>query len=99
MNVFVFPQKDATNRMKKRQRKLEDDPDDVVLIDEENKDQAILDQPDILKPELPSKFDEKTAKEQIEEKYKQIKRRPGEPVLTPELTHSCVVTASRLCPQ
>lgn len=77
---------------------MEEDPDDVLLVEQNMKDQAILDEPDISKPEVPKKFDEKHVKETIQEKFKQIKRRPGEMVLIPEISYSTNVTSLRNCP-
>lgn len=85
--------------MKKRKRRLEEDPNDVELIDADIKDQQILNEPDLLKPEAPKKFEEKTMHSEVEEKFKQIKRRPGEPILTPELCFTANVTSFRHCPQ
>lgn len=82
-----------------KRRKLEqDDPEDLILVEQDMKDQAIIDLADLPKPELPYKFDEKLIREKIEEKYKQIKRRPGEPLLLPEISYSMNVTGIRNCP-
>ena len=84
--------------MKKRKRESEDDPEDLLRVEADMKDQTIIDQPDLPKPELPKKFDEKQSREKIEEKYKQIKRRPGEPILVPEISYSTNITNTRNCP-
>lgn len=84
--------------MKRRKQRLEEDPEAIELIEEEQKDQQILGQVDLPKPEQPSKFNEKEVKAQIEEKFKQIKRRPGEPILEPELSFTSNVTSSNQCP-
>lgn len=84
--------------MKRRNRDSEEDPEDLLRVEQDMKDQAIIDLPDIAKPELPEKFDEKISREKIEEKYKQIKRRPGEPILIPEISYSTNITNRQNCP-
>ena len=84
--------------MKRRKRQQEDDPEDPLLVEQDMKDQAIIDEPSISKPEVPTKFNEKFVREKVEEKFKQIKRRPGEPVLIPEISYSTNVTSLRNCP-
>lgn len=84
--------------MKRRKRQNEDDPEDLLTVEQDMRDQATVDEPDLSKPEVPKKFDEKSTRERIEEKFKQIKRRPGEPKLIPEISYSTNVTSLRNCP-
>jgi len=98
--MLCYIQKEVRARMKRRQRETEDNEEveNILEMEENAKDQAILDEPDLAKPEPPRKFDEKLVKLEIEEKFKRIKRRPGEPILTTEISYSTNVTSLRDCP-
>lgn len=85
--------------MKKRKRQRDEDPEDLLIVEADMKDQEILDQVDHTKPDPPEKFNERTVREKVEEKFKQIKRRPGEPILIPEISYTTNVTSLRNCPQ
>lgn len=61
--------------------------------------QEILNEEDLQKPELPDDFDENATREQIKTKFMNTRRRPGEPKLYPELTHTTTVTPTSDCPR
>ncbi|CAL1540858.1 unnamed protein product [Lymnaea stagnalis] len=67
-------------------------------IEEENeRDQEIIDEEPLPKPEPPEQFDENAIRENIKAKSMAQKRRPGEPKLFPELTNSATVTPPSQC--
>ncbi|KAH9523492.1 Coiled-coil and C2 domain-containing protein 2A [Bulinus truncatus] len=76
---------------------------DIVDYDEEKneeenaRDQEIIDEEPLAKPEPPDPFDENAVREMIKTKAMAQKRRPGEPKLYPELTFSATVTPSEKC--
>ncbi|XP_053178319.1 coiled-coil and C2 domain-containing protein 2A [Scomber japonicus] len=51
------------------------------------------------KPEPPEKPDFDSVEQQVREKASRIRRKPGEPILIPELSASGNITASELCPR
>lgn len=51
------------------------------------------------KPEPPEKMDFESIEQQVREKASRIRRKPGEPILIPELSASGNITASELCPR
>lgn len=91
-------QKEAASRLKRRKKQSEDDPEDLLVVEQDMKDQAVIDQPERTKPELPKKFNERLVREKVDEKFKQIKRRPGEPILAPEISFATNVTSLQHCP-
>ena len=64
-----------------------------------NKDQEILDEDDIEKPEKPQSNFGAEARERIVEKYDEIRRKPGEPLIIPELTSGATITPNNQCPR
>ncbi|XP_013080825.2 coiled-coil and C2 domain-containing protein 2A-like isoform X2 [Biomphalaria glabrata] len=72
--------------------------DEEERIEEENRrDQEIIDEEPMAKPEPPDPFDENAVREIIRTKAMVQKRRPGEPKLYPELTHSATVSPPEQC--
>ena len=61
--------------------------------------QRILDEEDYPKPDPPEDFDEASAKDQIKAKFMNIRRRPGEAKLYPELTSTMTVSPASDCPR
>lgn len=51
------------------------------------------------KPEPPEKPDPQSIETWVREKASRIRRKPGEPILVPELSASGNITASDLCPR
>ena len=62
-------------------------------------DQDILDESDLEKPEKPVSTFGPEAREKIVEKFHEIRRLPGEPVITPELCNDAGVTPANQCPR
>ncbi|XP_071964631.1 coiled-coil and C2 domain-containing protein 2A-like isoform X2 [Antedon mediterranea] len=55
---------------------------------------------EVPKPEKPEKtFNEEEEKMKLKQKYKQIRRKPGEPYIYPELSNTAVVTPPSDCPK
>jgi len=83
-------------RKRKAQRKLEQSQMSPNLAQEgaEEEDLELLP-----RPEPPSEFDEDAALAAIEERLKRCRRRPGEPILTPELQSGANVTPTEQCPR
>ena len=84
MALLYFSQKDAKARQKDRRKRHREGAEDVAEVDgveeEEqiNKDQEILDEEDLVKPEKPVLGGDAEAKERILAKYNEIRRKPGE---------------------
>ena len=62
-------------------------------------DQDLLEESDLEKPEKPVSTFGPEAREKIEQKFQEIRRLPGEPVITPELCNDAGVTPSNQCPR
>ncbi|XP_067144045.1 coiled-coil and C2 domain-containing protein 2A-like isoform X2 [Centruroides vittatus] len=62
-----------------------------------SKTEEIISLEDMPKPQPPSKFDEERTLEIITEKALEIRRKPGEPKLFPEITNSGIVTSASNC--
>ncbi len=73
-----------------------DEQDTTALLE---KDQEILEAEGIQKPEKPQPFDEAAYRQRVLEKFDEIRRKPGEPHLIPEMTNSATVTQTKLCPR
>jgi coiled-coil and C2 domain-containing protein 2A len=71
----------------------------IYFQEEEAKDQEILNEPDIELPDKPDEFNKDQARKEIVAKAKEIRRRPGEPKMYPEVTSSQPITESSKCPR
>nr|XP_022316561.1 coiled-coil and C2 domain-containing protein 2A-like isoform X3 [Crassostrea virginica] len=67
--------------------------------EEDAKDQEILNEPEIEIPDKPEEFNKEQARKDIIAKAKEIRRRPGEPKLYPEVTSSQPITEASKCPR
>ncbi|XP_048762965.2 coiled-coil and C2 domain-containing protein 2A-like isoform X2 [Ostrea edulis] len=67
--------------------------------EEEAKDQEILNEPDVELPDKPDEFNKEQARKEIVAKAKEIRRRPGEPKMYPEVTSSQPITETSKCPR
>lgn len=67
--------------------------------EEEAKDQEILNEPEIEIPDKPEEFNKEQARKDIIAKAKEIRRRPGEPKLYPEVTSTQPITEASKCPR
>ncbi|XP_072553435.1 coiled-coil and C2 domain-containing protein 2A isoform X2 [Salminus brasiliensis] len=85
--------------MKKKQKKRRPQSQDVDEEEEEGEqsEEELGEEP--VKPEAPEKLDIAGLEQQIREKAARIRRKPGEPVLVPELTASSPVTSNEQCPR
>ncbi|XP_076840623.1 coiled-coil and C2 domain-containing protein 2A isoform X3 [Brachyhypopomus gauderio] len=84
--------------LKKKQKQRRQQPQDE---EEEEEDEASEEElgEEPVKPEPPEKPDLAGLEQQVREKAAKIRRRPGEPVLFPELTVSGSVTPNEQCPR
>lgn len=71
----------------------------ICFQEEEAKDQEILNEPEIEIPDKPEEFNKEQARKDIIAKAKEIRRRPGEPKLYPEVTSSQPITVASKCPR
>ncbi|XP_059159082.1 coiled-coil and C2 domain-containing protein 2A-like isoform X2 [Physella acuta] len=78
-------------------RNEQPDEDEEGIEEENARDQEIIDEEPLAKPEPPEAFDETAVREQIKAKAMAQKRRPGEPKLFPELSNSATVTPPDQC--
>uniref|UniRef100_A0A8C2CZM5 Coiled-coil and C2 domain containing 2A n=1 Tax=Cyprinus carpio TaxID=7962 RepID=A0A8C2CZM5_CYPCA len=78
-------------KKQKKKRQQEEEEED------EESEEELGEEPE--KPEPPDKPDKGDLEEQVREKAARIRRKPGEPVLIPELTVSGPVTPNEQCPR
>uniref|UniRef100_A0A672PN68 Coiled-coil and C2 domain containing 2A n=1 Tax=Sinocyclocheilus grahami TaxID=75366 RepID=A0A672PN68_SINGR len=78
-------------KKQKKKRQQEEEEED------EESEEELGEEPE--KPEPPEKPDMGNLEEQVREKAARIRRKPGEPVLIPELTVSGPVTPNEQCPR
>lgn len=71
----------------------------ICFQEEEAKDQEILNEPEIEIPDKPEAFNKEQARKDIIAKAKEIRRRPGEPKLYPEVTSTQPITEASKCPR
>uniref|UniRef100_A0A8C2CX92 Coiled-coil and C2 domain containing 2A n=1 Tax=Cyprinus carpio TaxID=7962 RepID=A0A8C2CX92_CYPCA len=81
----------ALKKKQKKKRQQEEEEED------EESEEELGEEPE--KPEPPDKPDKGDLEEQVREKAARIRRKPGEPVLIPELTVSGPVTPNEQCPR
>ncbi|KAM9445041.1 coiled-coil and C2 domain-containing protein 2A [Clarias gariepinus] len=84
-------QKAAKVKQKKKRQQSEDEEEEEQ--DENNEEEVRV------KPEPPEKPDMASLEQEVREKAAKIRRKPGEPVLVPELTVTCPVTPNEQCPR
>lgn len=86
--------------MKKKKKKKKGQAQDDT--EEEDQDGSESDGPSEegpVKPEAPERPDIESTEQWVREKASRIRRKPGEPILIPELSASGSITASELCPR
>lgn len=102
IHPFIFKQRSFAYRFqkavkmkqkKKRQQSQGEEEEEEDERSEEELGEARA------KPEPPEKPDTASLEQQVREKAAKIRRKPGEPVLVPELTVSCAVTPNEQCPR
>ncbi|KAL4635419.1 coiled-coil and C2 domain-containing protein 2A isoform X1 [Arapaima gigas] len=84
-------------KKKKQQQSNEDDEEDEEDEEEEREEKDFGDEPP--KPEPPERQDASLLEQQVREKAARIRRKPGEPILTPEVTVTGSVTPNEQCPR
>ncbi|KAM4629790.1 coiled-coil and C2 domain-containing protein 2A [Polymixia lowei] len=90
-------QKARKKKKQKRNVQSQDDSGDNDDDDQEVSDADLEEEPP--KPEPPERPDFEAIGECVREKASRIRRKPGEPVLVPELSASGNITANELCPR
>ncbi|XP_056132145.1 coiled-coil and C2 domain-containing protein 2A [Lampris incognitus] len=97
----LWRRKQRARKKKKRkktgQTQNETEDDDVDEVDQEVSETDLEEGPP--KPVPPEKPDLAAIEERVREKASGIRRKPGEPILLPELSASGNITASELCPR
>lgn len=86
-----FSQKALKKKQKKKRQQEEEEEED------EESEEELGEEPE--KPDPPEKPDVSTLEEHVREKAARIRRKPGEPLLIPELTVSGPVTPNEQCPR
>ncbi|KAF0042441.1 hypothetical protein F2P81_005973 [Scophthalmus maximus] len=86
-------------RKKKEKGKVQDDKEEIKDEDQELSESEGFVEEDLPKPEAPNMPDFDSIEQRVREKASRICRKPGEPVLIPELCASGNATASELCPR
>ena len=82
------------NKGKKRKKKRNQRQQDGENLPEEETTAS-----DLFKPIPPDSFNEQQAMVEIKENAIKCRRRPGEPILIPELVHTVPVSATSKCPK
>lgn len=93
--------KRQTQRQKRtasRKHKSSDDKEEDSL-EQQGKDEAILNEIDLPKPEKPTPVTLYDARQKILTKYNEIRRQPGEPKISVELTNGATITNTQDCPR
>ncbi|KAK2193955.1 hypothetical protein NP493_4g07037 [Ridgeia piscesae] len=90
--------KEAKKRQKQRSKRPESETETNQDIEQAEKDRAILDEFEITKPEKPQQVTAADLRDRILQKYDEIRRKPGEPMLYPELSNGASITATKQCP-
>ncbi|MBN3307485.1 C2D2A protein, partial [Amia calva] len=88
----AWKKKQKVRRKKKKKQQLPEEEEE-----EEGSELELGEEPS--KPSPPEWLDEEALEEQVREKAASIRRKPGEPILIPELSTAGSVTASEQCPR
>ncbi|XP_035270947.1 coiled-coil and C2 domain-containing protein 2A isoform X2 [Anguilla anguilla] len=83
-------------RKKKKGKKRKEDEEEEEEEDEEEEEEL---EEEPAKPAPPERQDPGAVEQEVREKASRIRRKPGEPVLLPELTTSGSTTPNQLCPR
>ncbi|XP_048108289.1 coiled-coil and C2 domain-containing protein 2A isoform X3 [Alosa alosa] len=84
----------AMKKKKKKKQQSQDEEEDEV---EEESEEELGEEP--TKPDPPEEPDLDAVERQVREKAARIRRKPGEPILVPELTASSNITPNEQCPR
>ncbi|XP_022542788.2 coiled-coil and C2 domain-containing protein 2A isoform X2 [Astyanax mexicanus] len=92
-----WKKKQKTLKKKQKQRRQQSQDVDEEEEEDEHSEEELGEEP--VKPEAPEKPDIAGLEQQVREKAAKIRRKPGEPVLVPELTASNPITPNEACPR
>ncbi|XP_042564766.1 coiled-coil and C2 domain-containing protein 2A isoform X2 [Clupea harengus] len=84
-------------KKKKRQQSQDDEEEEEEEEDEEESEEELGEEPP--KPDPPEEPDLEAVERLVREKASRIRRKPGEPILVPELTASSNITHNEQCPR
>ncbi|XP_030642577.1 coiled-coil and C2 domain-containing protein 2A [Chanos chanos] len=93
----AWRKKQKALKKKKKKKKRQHSQDEEEDEEDEASEEELGDEP--LKPEAPERPDVEALEQQVREKAARIRRKPGEPVLVPELTASGPITPNEQCPR
>ena len=97
--LFFFQRKIHQRKQKKKATRVDDEEAMIgggANEGGDNRDDTDLNLPP--RPEVPADFDEETVRQQITDKFLKIRRKPGEPKITPILTRTATITPTNACP-
>ncbi|XP_059197951.1 coiled-coil and C2 domain-containing protein 2A isoform X1 [Centropristis striata] len=97
----LWRRKQKSKKKKRKKKKKGQSQDDT---EEEDEDQEASESEGTIeegppKPEPPEKSDFESIEQRVREKASRIRRKPGEPILIPELSASGNITANEHCPR
>ncbi|XP_063726786.1 coiled-coil and C2 domain-containing protein 2A-like isoform X2 [Symsagittifera roscoffensis] len=87
-------------RMRKKARKSNKIEDEEAMLGDPSPSTAddAEDSPTTPEPAAPASFDEDQERQEITDKYLKIRRKPGEPIITPLMTKAATITPLTQCP-
>ena len=100
--INVMFQKEAQKRQRHRERLGERGRDVDMTVEEQEvaeRDNQLLRAGEPCKPDKPVMVSDDDTRKLIRQKYCEIRRQPGESVITVELSNGANVTADHLCPR
>ncbi|KAI8501504.1 Coiled-coil and C2 domain-containing protein 2A [Branchiostoma belcheri] len=86
----------ARKQKKKKKKKKEGSQES---LQDSLQDESVDEGETLPKPEAPQPPDREGLREKVQQKALQIRRRPGEPILTPEVTNTATITPKQQCPR
>lgn len=89
-------QKTLKKKKKKKKQRQQSQDEEEEEDDEESEDELGEEPPN---PDAPEELDLEGIERQVREKASRIRRKPGEPILVPELTASSNITPNEQCPR
>lgn len=89
-------QKTLKKKKKKKKQRQQSQDEEEEEDDEESEDELGEEPPN---PDPPEELDLEGIERQVREKASRIRRKPGEPILVPELTASSNITPNEQCPR
>ncbi|XP_015259772.1 PREDICTED: coiled-coil and C2 domain-containing protein 2A [Cyprinodon variegatus] len=95
----LWKKKQKAKMKKKKKKKKGQAQDDTEEEDQDGSESDGPSEEGPVKPEAPERPDIESTEQWVREKASRIRRKPGEPILIPELSASGSITASELCPR